>query len=323
MSDSDKAKMHYEIGREREEEKRWDEAIEEYNKATELNPNYIDAHYRIGRVYHKKGDKYLAIENYNTVTGLDKKHAKAYFYRGEARGLSNKAIEDFKDFIKLKPNCTGVYLTIGKIHVELKQWKEALPFLKSFFASNPPNNDNRVDAHFYKGKAQVGLKEWDEAIKDFDKALDLDSDYIYKYKKADVSYHSDGDIIHHSKGAIYHLKGQAYYGKGDTLKTTKNDEAKEYYKQAIKDYNKALELDNNSNIDHNMMRQIYPGQRAEIDKIERKRNAEFCLRLASYYEDKSYAYYALGEKDKASEANKQAEIYKKTSETHLSGRYPL
>jgi tetratricopeptide (TPR) repeat protein len=53
---ADFADAHYELGNVYSTQKRWSQAIEEYQKATHLNPKLSEAHYRLARAYRHTGD---------------------------------------------------------------------------------------------------------------------------------------------------------------------------------------------------------------------------------------------------------------------------
>lgn len=52
-------------------------AIIEYKKAIEVNPNYLEAHLNLGSVYHHQGDLTGAIKEFKAVLTLDPSHAGA------------------------------------------------------------------------------------------------------------------------------------------------------------------------------------------------------------------------------------------------------
>ena len=59
-------------------------AIEDYDKALALEPNYAPAYSNRGSSYHEKGDLDRAIEDYNKALALQPDYASAYADRGTA-----------------------------------------------------------------------------------------------------------------------------------------------------------------------------------------------------------------------------------------------
>ena len=64
----------------------FDRAIEDFNKAIDLKPDYAKAYYNRGIAYGDKGDFDRAIEDFNKAIDLNPDYAKAYYSRGIAYG---------------------------------------------------------------------------------------------------------------------------------------------------------------------------------------------------------------------------------------------
>jgi tetratricopeptide (TPR) repeat protein len=93
------AEKHFKDGFEYQNQGNLDKAIEEYKKATELNPNYLQAHMNLGAAYigQKKYDQ--AIEEFNTVVKLNYYYGTAHYDLGYVyllKGEKEKAQEELK-----------------------------------------------------------------------------------------------------------------------------------------------------------------------------------------------------------------------------------
>jgi tetratricopeptide (TPR) repeat protein len=96
------AEGHFKKGFDYQNQGDLDKALEEYNKALELNPNYVQVYTNLGTVYLGKEDYDRAIQHFKKsleLNYLDKKAhyniGVAYLYKGEAE----KAEEHLK-FLK-------------------------------------------------------------------------------------------------------------------------------------------------------------------------------------------------------------------------------
>ena len=81
-----------------------DLAIADYSKAIELNPEYGDAFNNLGKTFSRLGDYKRAILYYDRAIELNRKDADAYYNRGDAfsrLGNSKYANEDLKIAAKL------------------------------------------------------------------------------------------------------------------------------------------------------------------------------------------------------------------------------
>lgn len=85
-------------------DKNWEDALNAFNKAIKLNPQYMEAYFHRGNVYDEIGDYEKAILNYNRAIKLNPIYTEAYLFRGLAYnnlGKSNKAIADIKKAAQL------------------------------------------------------------------------------------------------------------------------------------------------------------------------------------------------------------------------------
>jgi tetratricopeptide (TPR) repeat protein len=77
----------------------YEKAISDYTKAIELNPRYAIAYYNRGFVYRRMGGYDRAILDFTKAIETDPKYASAYYYRGHIyhyNGEYEKAWEDIK-----------------------------------------------------------------------------------------------------------------------------------------------------------------------------------------------------------------------------------
>ena len=65
--------FHYELGSIYANEERYEEAIQNYKEAIELEPNYAQAHYNLGRLYENLGKSEIAEEEYRGAKKARKK----------------------------------------------------------------------------------------------------------------------------------------------------------------------------------------------------------------------------------------------------------
>ena len=84
----------------------YDKAIEEYNKAIEIDPNDASIYVNRGRAKQENGDYREAIKDYSKAIEVDPKYSTSYSHRGGIKfdlGDKRGAIEDFSKAINLDP----------------------------------------------------------------------------------------------------------------------------------------------------------------------------------------------------------------------------
>ncbi|MBN1363321.1 MAG: tetratricopeptide repeat protein [Syntrophaceae bacterium] len=96
----------YEIGCKASDTEQWNEAIDAFNKAIELNPDDIDSYYKRGFVFYELGNFEQAIKDCDRAIEINPQFALAYRGRGAAHtmlGNQKQAIEDCNKAIELDP----------------------------------------------------------------------------------------------------------------------------------------------------------------------------------------------------------------------------
>ena len=82
-------------------------AIKDYNRAIQIEPDYADAYNNRGSVYAQKGDLDSAIKDFTDAIYFKPDDATSYINRGNVyidKGKLELAIKDYTKAIKLKPD---------------------------------------------------------------------------------------------------------------------------------------------------------------------------------------------------------------------------
>jgi tetratricopeptide (TPR) repeat protein len=100
---------------------RWLEALESYERAIALAPNYAAAHYNRGNALGMMGRFEEAITSHTAAISIDPQYAQAYMNRGNAQnelGQLVQALERFDRAITLAPDIP--YLLGTRLHVNMQ-----------------------------------------------------------------------------------------------------------------------------------------------------------------------------------------------------------
>ena len=122
--------------------------------------------------YHS-GDIDGALEDYNRAIEINPKYASAYYNRGiayEDLGDSGNALMDYSKAIEIDPDYVDAYINRGCLLVEEGDFEEAIKDFTFAIKINPYH----ATAHFNRGSAWRGIKEYKKAIEDFKRAMELD-----------------------------------------------------------------------------------------------------------------------------------------------------
>jgi tetratricopeptide (TPR) repeat protein len=150
----------------------YDRAIQDYDRAIELDPKYADAYYNRGNAYKDKGLYDRAIQNYDRAIELDPKDAFAYYNRGNAyqdKGLYDRAIQDYDRAIELDPKYAVAYYNRGNAYNNKGLYDRAIQDYDRAIELDPKD----AFAYNNRGNAYKNKGLYDRAIQDYDRAIEL------------------------------------------------------------------------------------------------------------------------------------------------------
>jgi tetratricopeptide (TPR) repeat protein len=121
---------------------RYNQAIEDYDAAIRLNPEYATAYYNRGIAYDRKGFHGLAIDDFDTAIRLNPDLSDAYNQRGLAYvkdGRYDVAIENFSQAIRLDPELDSAYFNRGLVYHSTGDSDRAAEDIRKSHALDPDN----------------------------------------------------------------------------------------------------------------------------------------------------------------------------------------
>ncbi len=183
-----------------------DTAINYYDKAIELDPDYVDAYCYRGRANFDSDNDEYAIEDFNKAIELDPDYADAYHYRGQALYRSGEIDLATTDLTEARQLRLDIELDAqGNLQRGIEAYqREDMDTAINYYNRAMKLNPDYADAYYYRGRVYYDNNNDADAIEDFNNAIELDPDY------ADA----------------YHYRGQALYRSGEIdLATTDLTEA--------------------------------------------------------------------------------------------------
>lgn len=150
-----------------------EKAIEDYTKALELNPQYSSAYNNRGVVYNELGENEKAIEDYTKALEINPKYSDAYYNRGfsySALGENEKAIEDYTEAIRINAQHSAAYYNRGYVYDELGENEKALEDYTKAIEISPKDSD----AYYNRGLIYRTLGQHKKAEEDMKKAKELE-----------------------------------------------------------------------------------------------------------------------------------------------------
>ncbi|MEP9411007.1 MAG: tetratricopeptide repeat protein [Candidatus Brocadia sp.] len=157
---------------------KYTEAIEEFKRALELNPNHYDARFHLGIVYYAKGMIDESIAELKKAIDTDHDEPKAHYniaFAYVAKENVEDALSEYQKAIKLfaarkdkKKEAEG-YLYMAVAYSLIEKNEEAFAACRKALEINP----DLEDAHYFLGVCYYKKNMIDEAIAAFKKVIQL------------------------------------------------------------------------------------------------------------------------------------------------------
>ena len=170
------ARTYYHRGNAYYEKSDFDKAIESYNMAVVLNPNFSEAYFNRGLSYYNKKEFDKAVSDYNRAAELDPRNAVIYNNRGDAyyrKQDFDKAILDYDKAVSLNPRYLKAYYNRGLAYACQQDYERAVEDFDKVIELNP----NFAEAYHIRGLAHDYMQDYDKAISDYDKAIELNPNF--------------------------------------------------------------------------------------------------------------------------------------------------
>jgi tetratricopeptide (TPR) repeat protein len=241
LNKPDSANDYFNIGKDKYLSNDFSGAIEDFNKAIELDSNYYEPHYFRG-IINMSFEKFNeAFEDFNRVVEIDPDNKWGYFHRGNAlnelKDITN-AIVDFDNALLLDPNLKEAYKNRGDAKSKLNDFKGAI----DDYSKGIELDSNYFLAYQNRGIAKGVLKDFSGAIEDYTSAINLNSNYLWAYQnRANSKFELkdyEGAIRDYCK--VIEIDSNylwAYHKRGEAKSELNN------FKSAIEDFSKVIEID--------------------------------------------------------------------------------
>ncbi len=172
---------------------RFDMAVENYQNAIAIRPDYAPPYNNLGNVLQAKRDFDSAILSYREAIKLDPKFAGAYNNLGaalEAKGDIDASIDEFNNALKILPDYAEAHCNMGNalrgrgdLETAIESYKQAIKFKADF-----------AEAYNNMGLALKGRGDLEAAIESYKQALMIKNDFADAYYNIANALTDKGDL---------------------------------------------------------------------------------------------------------------------------------
>lgn len=251
-----------------------------------------------GNTYLKMGHPHEAIADYTRVIELDPNYARAYGNRGLAHktnGNLDQAMADYSKAIELNPVSVPDYINRGNLHQDLDSIKLAI----ADYTKAIEHDSMCILAYFNRGTAYDSNDNPELAIADYTRVLELNSSYAPAYNNRGRAYEKtdnlDQAFVDYTKAIKYDsLFVEAYNNRGNVY------QKRGHFKLAITEYDKAIEVDSTYALTYNNRGLIYHKE-GILDSaiIDFTKAIKYDSMFVEAYNNRSSAYWSAGSLDQA------------------------
>lgn len=161
--------------------------VDDLNTAIELDPSYVDAYLMRAEYRLNNDDIEGALEDLENVDSLFPESPLLYALRAEAYldlGENSAALQDAKTAYNLDITLLRVYFTLSRAYLVNDNPRQALRYIEIYtrYVEDDPQ------AWTLMGISAYRLKRYEDAIQAFDKAIELDDTQFVAYRYRGLAY---------------------------------------------------------------------------------------------------------------------------------------
>jgi serine/threonine protein kinase/Flp pilus assembly protein TadD len=161
-------RVHYHLASYYDSNEIFDRAIEEYEKALELDPNYGYALNSFAYMYSDMGEYKKSIEYFKRYVAVNPEDANPVDSMAELyfrMGRLDEAIAKYKEVLEIRPDFFQTYWRIGYIYALKKDYKQALEWCERDIAA-APTPGTRITGYYWKAIFNYLLGKLDQSLND-------------------------------------------------------------------------------------------------------------------------------------------------------------
>ena len=184
---------HYNLGHALAGQGKLTDAIEHYESALQLNPDYAEPHNNLGLALAGQGKLAEAIEHYERALQLSPNYAEPHNNLGLAlarQGKLAEAIEHYERALHLNPNYAETHNNLGVALVDQGKLPDAIEHHERALQLNPDD----ATTHDSLGVALARQGMLPEAIEHFERALQLSPDYAKAHYNLGIALARQGKL---------------------------------------------------------------------------------------------------------------------------------
>ena len=149
-----------------------DFALDNFEKALEINPEFNIAKEGIGRIFTERGNRLEAVKYYQQILEKDSNNYNISLLLGKLYTEledNDQAEECFRKCVRLIPEKPDGYAELGRLLMNRKSYEQAVKVYKSYIAINKDD----FNGHYNLAGCYFKLKDLNKAVNEYQRAVEL------------------------------------------------------------------------------------------------------------------------------------------------------
>ena len=141
---SDNYYAHYMLGNAFYKDNLIQDALEQYIRVRQLNPDFGDVLVNMGIIYAKQGNQVEAVNLFNSALSLKPGSKHVHYNLAvalQAQGKLEEAMTHYREVLRLDPENIGAHYNLGVTLMDLKRWDEAASHFSEAVRLDPELDD--------------------------------------------------------------------------------------------------------------------------------------------------------------------------------------
>ncbi len=155
-----------------QQQHRYSESLDSYDRAIVIDPYYAGAHYNRGNLLQEIGSFEESVHSYDLAVGINPGYASAYCNRGLVLNALNRSVEAIASYdqaIIIKQDYAEAYVNRGIAFFDIENYDASIASYDQAILIDP----NYLEAFINRGIASQGLDDFESALASYDHALVL------------------------------------------------------------------------------------------------------------------------------------------------------
>jgi tetratricopeptide (TPR) repeat protein len=170
------------------------------------NPRSPLYHYKYGVAFSRLKNYDAAIESFFRAIKFGCESPDIYFERGSAlynlNGYDEFALKDFQHYLKYRPDDYRCHYSLACIYNRLKEYEKSLEYMTKTISLNPTWSE----PYKIRGITNRVLNHDDDAMKDFSKAIEINSEDVKSYILRSKLYKEKGNYCEAKQDLLHVLR---------------------------------------------------------------------------------------------------------------------